>query len=235
MNKPRGILFDYGSTLFTQVAFNKEAGAARLLEIADSPGGASLAEVLAVRAELDAYIWPRCEETTFEFPLQAYLRLLFEQLGITFGRPLSEVELEFWKASMHLAPEPDLLRALDALRDEGLPLGIVSNSAFSGEALGWELERHGLRDRFRFVVSSADYGIRKPHPALLRVAAVKLGVKPKGIWFVGDMLKYDVGGALDANMTAVWYNPGKAPCDGRPPHLEVAGWAPFIEAVRSAR
>jgi len=234
MNKPRGILFDYGSTLFTQVAFDKEAGTVRLVEIANNPGGVGADEVLAAAEQLDTHVWPKRDETAFEFPMRTFQRLLFERLGMTFDRSPFEVELEFWKASIRLEPEPDLKVALEALRKRGLPLGIVSNSAFSGEVLQWELARHGLAERFQFLMSSADYGLRKPHPVLFQTAASKLNLKPEAVWFVGDTLQADVAGALHANMTAVWYNPGKVTREGPEPDLEVEAWSQFTRVVRDA-
>jgi len=233
MNKPRGILFDYGSTLFTQVFFDREAGTARLLQLAENSKEVRPEKVAAVREQLDAFVWSRRDDVAFEFPLQTYFRLFLERLEIPFNGSLSEAELEFWKASIRLKPEPQLEVALRTLQEFELPLGIVSNSAFSGDVLLWELKRQGLAEPFQFLMSSADYGFRKPHPFLMETAAVKLGLPPEAIWFVGDMPEYDVAGARAAKMTAVWYNPQKAPLDGPRPDLEVEGWGQFAEILRN--
>lgn len=232
MHRPQGVLFDYGSTLLTQVALDWEAGTARVLELAGNPGHVRPEDCLALRKQLDELVWPKRDQVAFEFPVQTYLRVFFERLGIRFNGSLADAEREFWKAFIRLEPEPDLAVALETLQEMGLPLGIVSNSAFSGEVLLEELKGQGLAEPFQFLMSSADYGFRKPHPVLLETAAVKLGLAPEAVWYVGDMLEYDVEGARAAGMKAVWYNRLKAPLEGPRPHLEVEGWKHFAAVLR---
>jgi putative hydrolase of the HAD superfamily len=94
-----------------------------------------------------------------------------------------------------------LLRRLSA---DGVAVAAVSNASFSGRVLHRELSRHGLGADVRFVLSSADLGIRKPAPALFRAALARLGVAAERAWFVGDTFAEDVVGALAAGLTPVW-------------------------------
>jgi FMN phosphatase YigB (HAD superfamily) len=73
--------------------------------------------------------------------------------------------------------------------------------------LRYELAKHGLADRLKFIVVSAEYSVRKPSVLLFETAAAKLGVPCKDIWFVGDRLDTDVAGAKAAGMKAVWFQP----------------------------
>ena len=64
-----------------------------------------------------------------------------------------------------------------------------------------------MADRFEFVVSSADYGVRKPHPAIFEAALARLGLEPGEAWFAGDNVEYDLKGGLGAGMFTVLFRP----------------------------
>ena len=232
--KPHGILLDMGGTLLGEFRFDRAAGRARLLEIAHNPKGVTLQDYAEIAAEFYTVFWDSRDEHMLEFPVAAFWRLVDERLGLSFDIPMPEVELEFWKVAVTMRPEPGLTEALDTLRTAGIPLGVVSNSAFSGYVLASELERNGLLDRFEFLMSSADYGARKPHRAMLLTAAAKLKLDSADIWFIGDSLRHDVAGAIHAGMTAVWYNPGGAEPDGPVPHVELRHWAELSTRIGQA-
>jgi putative hydrolase of the HAD superfamily len=113
-------------------------------------------------------------------------------------------------------------------------MGVVSNSSFSGEVLEYELTKHGLLDYFEFLVSTADYGLRKPHPQIFRVGLQKAGVSPESAWYVGNSLQFDVEGALQVGMTPVWYN--RVGQEGTPPEgtFTIDHWSalpPILDAA----
>jgi len=232
MKQPRGFLFDFGETLLVGADPTPQAGAARMLALAHNPRGVTLEQYEAVSLEPGlARLWDARLETPIEFQITAFLRLVHDLLGLTFDLPDTALELEFWKAMVHYGlPEP--VDALRLIRDSGIPFGVVSNSSFSASALRWELKRHGILDLFEFVMSSADYVVRKPHPALFLAAATKLGCEPPDIWFVGDSLKWDIAGALGVGMTAIWCNRNGLPPQGICPSAEIASWEQLAALIR---
>ena len=167
-----------------------------------------------------------------EFPFLNYQRLLYTRLNLSFHLPPAQVELEFWKASMHYSPEPGAVEALAALKPYGLKIGVVSNSPFSGSVLSWELQQQGLLAGIDFVLSSADCGLQKPHPLLFSLGVWQLGLSPSEVWFMGDTLDYDVLGALKAGLWAVWYNRHHSQGGGVVPHAEVGSWEEFTALVQ---
>jgi HAD superfamily hydrolase (TIGR01509 family) len=232
IERPRGLLIDMGGTLLDERGFDPEAGTARVLELAHNPRRLSAADVQALVSALDADLYPRRESVWMELSPWAVHRLVYEPNGITFERPVAEIEREFLSAARTWVPEPGVADALEDLRRRGLPLGVVSNSAFSSTGLAWELGRHGLGDLFEFVMSSADYVVRKPHPALFAAAALKLNCPARELWYVGDTLRYDVAGANAAGLGSVWYNRrGAPPRDGLEPGLVVRGWRELRDLV----
>jgi putative hydrolase of the HAD superfamily len=129
---------------------------------------------------------------------------------------------------------PGVRAALGALRELGIPLGVVSNSSFRGEVIRHELATHDLADPISVVVTSADYIVRKPNPLLFELAASCLGAPPPDIWFIGDRLDTDVAGARAAGMTAVLLDiVGNARPDDA--DLVVSSWQELVAEVVEAR
>ena len=231
LRRARGVLFDLGGTLLRELNFDRRAGRARVLEIANNPKKATLADYGAVADEFQTTVYANREDALLEFSVLAFGRLVYERLGLTFDIPPEDVELEFWNAAVRMEPQPGVGEMLETLHSAGILLGVVSNSVFSGYTLSKEIEKHGLLERFQFVISSADYSIRKPHRAIFLAAAAKLGLDPDEIWFAGDTLRQDIVGAMDAGMTAVWYNPGGASAGAYTPDVEIRHWDEFPERL----
>jgi putative hydrolase of the HAD superfamily len=57
---------------------------------------------------------------------------------------------------------------------------------------------------FSTVVTSAEVGQMKPHPALFRQALNVLDLPAEAVVMVGDDLCCDIRGALDCGLQAVW-------------------------------
>ena len=98
------------------------------------------------------------------------------------------------------APFEDAVPALEALRERGLRLAVVSNWDSRLRAI---LEEHALRPWFASVVISAEVGWRKPHPAIFLRAMADLGVRPGEVLHVGDSVGDDVEGARAAGIRPV--------------------------------
>ena len=79
---------------------------------------------------------------------------------------------------------PDaVLPALEALRQRGLRLVVVSNA--NGTLRG-HLDRLGLTSRFDVVLDSADEGVEKPDPRFFEIALEKSGARKDTTIHVGD-------------------------------------------------
>lgn len=102
----------------------------------------------------------------------------------------------------------DVLPTLEALRQRGLKLAVVSNWDDRLEPL---LERLGLRQWFSSVVVSLRVGARKPEPRIYGQAATALGLPPAQILHVGDEWAADVAGARTAGFHALHLRRGGGP------------------------
>jgi putative hydrolase of the HAD superfamily len=92
-----------------------------------------------------------------------------------------------------------LPRALGAVRERGVRLGVVSNSEGGLVPL---LEQVGLGALFDLVVDSHHEGVAKPDPEIFLRAARRLDVAPERCLYVGDIPEVDVAGARAAGMAA---------------------------------
>ncbi|WP_346533844.1 HAD-IA family hydrolase [Micromonospora sp. DPT] len=90
------------------------------------------------------------------------------------------------------------LDVLDALREEGHPLALISN-ATAETAEAWPQSQ--LARRFDVAIFSCDVGLAKPDPAIYRTATERLGVAPAQCVFVGDGADGELAGAAEVGMT----------------------------------
>jgi putative hydrolase of the HAD superfamily len=140
------------------------------------------------------------EETSFrrtvEIDQAAIAELGLGTMPESFLRRLSE--LFMLVSNWHVFP--DVMPALDALRDRGLKVGAVSNWVWQLPELLHSLE---LVSQFDFIAASARVGFEKPHPRIFRYALEQAGVKPAEAIHVGDHLDADVAGARKVGIGAV--------------------------------
>ena len=231
LRPPEAVTFDFGGTILSTVDFDLNAGIERCLEIAESSNGRTVQDVLEVVNEIDYQIQERREASLFEIPVIQRQRLIYDTLGVRFYHTPDELELEFWNASMQFTIEPGITTVLDGLAARDVPLAVLSNSGFSGNVLRYELGRHDLSEYFQLIVSSADYGLRKPHPFIYRATSAQLGVETPKTWHVGNSRYYDVEGAMTAGAAAIYYDTENQPPQNPKPHATVTSWIEFQKLV----
>lgn len=121
---------------------------------------------------------------------------------------------------------PEVAEALDALRDEGYRLIVLSNWDYTLERT---LEALGLRSRFDAVFASLEMGVEKPEPVLFRLVEGAMGEPAEAFLHVGDNPVDDYQGARNAGWRAALVDRSIAePTPPRIPDLlhvrEAIGW-----------
>lgn len=119
---------------------------------------------------------------------------------------------------------PYIKEMLDALREQGMKLGLISNIISLSVAPHF-LEEYGVRSYMDCIVLSSATGIRKPSAEIFRVAERELDLGPEELAYVGDTLSRDVMGVRNAGWRLMIQirNPGAA---HRDKGLENAGLKP---------
>ena len=220
--RPSALLLDVGGTLLQEDGYDLSAGVRAL---APRGGAAELA------GELQAAVDRVHATNAAELTVARWL----EENRERFAREgsIEALEWELWRATARLTRIPGARAALERLAGAGLALGCVSNAVFSGSVLRRELERHGLAEGLRFVLSSADRGVRKPAPALFEAALALLGSPAEATWFVGDSWSADVEGAAAAGLFPVWFTAqGEAP--SAIAHARAGDWRQVYIRVKAA-
>ena len=218
------VLFDWGDTLM-QFAYSPELVSAGHRAGLEAIGRGDLPDVETVtarfREEYEPLFWAPGTIEEIEYP--QLVRRLLADFGVeiddeVLGRYL-EAEHRAWEPARILAANKHPL--LEALRERGLKLGLVSNAFDPGWLLHRDLEQMGLAQRLDFSVFSSEIGLRKPHPAIFEHALGALGVEPERTLFVGDRLFEDVRGAAELGMTtvqALWFRADEHPDGAEPDH-----------------
>ena len=234
LRRPRGILLDYGGTLVEEAGFDPRAGTAALLARASYVApGVTLDLVTSRTKRVARATASRRDELGVETPWVSLTRLIHDYFGTRFDVPLTDLERDFWDASVTTHEIPGARSALAALHAAGVPLAVLSNASFTAETIRHDLAKHGLADHLQFVMVTSDYVVRKPSVLLYEVAAARMGLAPSDIWFVGDRLDTDVAGAREAGMVSVWLRPPNAP-PSSDPDVTVDTWAELVQRVEGS-
>jgi len=219
----KGVVFDLGSTL---QEYRHEDWNATTAELNRAVYGYIESRGQAARLPpLDEFLellnnrvhdrWRRAQVDLKGESMVVILDKVFEEHGINDLR--AEECLPTWfGATPDLAyVEPDVAPTLKQLRDGGLKLGLVSNTAWPAAAHDPDLERFGIIDYLECRVYSCELGWEKPAPQIFHAALDCMGLQPDEAVFVGDFLRYDVKGAQGVGMKGIWKR-----MEGRPPDLD---------------
>lgn len=134
----------------------------------------------------------------------ACLRMVAKNLGLELGGDVTERCLAPMRC---LPPHPDVVPALERLRDAGFRLATLTNSSKS--AVVDQMQNAGLARFFESLLSVEEVGLYKPHAHVYRWAARRVGVDVSECLFVAAH-GWDVAGAAWAGMrTAFIARPGQ--------------------------
>ena len=240
MQLPKMILFDYAHTLAWQPDEDYLRGErAVFAHVKENPRQVTPEEAARLGTEL--FLAARdCRHSGWELHEHQQLRLKYDLLGLTFDLPIGEIEKLLWTATCPGEVMPGTSEMLFSLRQRGIRTGVVSNLAWSGEALADRLQRLLPEHSFEFVIASSDYAVRKPHPLIFRAALARAGLFPEEVWFCGDQIDADIFGAQAAGLFPVWYEDTTIP-NGfarknagltiTGPHLHIHHWRELLAAL----
>jgi HAD superfamily hydrolase (TIGR01662 family) len=125
---------------------------------------------------------------------------------------------EQWAVNHHFEMYDDAAPVLQGLQERGLKVGVISNSHRSLDAFR---EHFSLTGLIHVSISSAEHGYMKPHRSIFDAALERAGVAAAESLMVGDSLKHDIEGALNAGMQAVLLRRSGGMPTGLPPDVPV--------------
>jgi putative hydrolase of the HAD superfamily len=163
-------------------------------------------EVVAQLVEVEAASWRWTVTTQRSTTLAELLAMASRALGLDVADAVlaeaAEHHLDAW--TPHIQHDPDAVPTLEALRDRGLRIGLLSNTHWPAVFHERFLERDGLLGLIDGRVYTSDLAWVKPHPAAFMSALDAIDVTdPTRVVFVGDRPLDDIRGAQQAGMRAV--------------------------------
>ena len=84
-------------------------------------------------------------------------------------------------------PRPAMLSAIERLREADFKVGALTNNWAHAEDAEHNDGTRALRDRFDVFIESSVEGLRKPDPAIYRLACRRLGASPEEMIFLDDI------------------------------------------------
>lgn len=137
-------------------------------------------------------------------------------LHAVLGDLAPDVRAALLRAMARQAAQPpwSFARALVAALARQYRLGLVSNTVIPGDHHERNLGRAGILRHLGAALWSANFGRRKPDPAMLERVLEILRVPPRRALFVGDKHRTDVEAAARAGVRCVWLRTGEPPSGG---------------------
>lgn len=199
----RGVFFDLGSTLVYRTVSEEEAFFRIGQEVGlDFTDDRALRRGLRAGRHYYRFRYPRCRTPEDEEALLlGLLRVRLEPVDpeAAANGIASRILREARDYTRWWALYDDVRPCLEAAREAGMRLGIISNWLPS---LPEFCRAMGLDPYFDVLVASRSEGLEKPSPDLFLRAAQRLGLSPEECLHVGDSVAADIQGALGAGLHA---------------------------------
>jgi putative hydrolase of the HAD superfamily len=106
-----------------------------------------------------------------------------------------------------IVPDDAVIHALRHARAAGWLPFVVTNGTVAQQER--KLRHTGLEREVAGWVISEGVGIRKPDPAIFRLAAARAGLPLDGAWMIGDSAEADINGARNAGLRGIWLHRGR--------------------------
>lgn len=229
------VIFDWGGTLTPHA----DVDLLDLWRAAANHLDPARADELAARlgAVEDAF-WARTSASQLSGTLDDIIAMAAQELGLDIADAVREEaasrHLDAWAS--HICHEPDAAPTLQALRERGLRIGLLSNTHWPRAFHEHMLERDGLSRLIDARLYTSELTYLKPHPAVFKAALAALGdedqpVAPARAVFVGDRPRDDIAGAKSVGMRAVLKPNAAVPTGPVEPDARVATLAALVPLI----
>jgi len=219
---PKAVLFDLDDTLIRAYAQPEEAWT-RLLHFfavhLDAPDAAAIERVRVAVMDASRAFWTdQAAAAKWRLDIPQARRLAVRQVLAHLGKSdealadkIADAFTEMRRNEYRLYP--DAHATVDALREAGVRLALVTNG--SSDMQRHKIERFDLGHRFHHIQIEGEFGQGKPELAVYRHALQRLGCEACDAWMVGDNYEWEVVAPQKLGMCGIWYDPHDA---GVPPH-----------------
>jgi HAD superfamily hydrolase (TIGR01549 family) len=139
-----------------------------------------------------------------DFDSLVALRLVGEKQGISITDAQWEHYVWLWYEKLGYAAgvEPELPQTMQRLDDQGLKLGLISNTFLHATSLDRHMDELGLLKYLPERLYSYQFPFRKPDARIFKAGAQRIGEPLPNILYVGDLIKNDIKPTLALGMKA---------------------------------
>jgi len=206
----QAVFFDMGGTIETcshdvELRLGATHDLRRKMQAAGIDPGLEVEELCQVVTSGLARYKRWCTQSLIELPAERVWRDYILPDHPVDAQRLAAVaaELAFFLDTryFHRQMRPEMPSVVDAIRQMGLRMGVISN-ILSHEQVPRCLDEYGLLPYFDPIVLSSVYGRRKPDPAIFHHAASRMGVPTSACIYIGDRAARDILGARRAGFGA---------------------------------
>jgi putative hydrolase of the HAD superfamily len=199
----KALIFDMGGTLEDvchKPEFNESCGRKILDYLAGQGMGVNLSPAaLMERLEDQARAYRKwgVEQGIELGPFELWSQWLLKGLEVNQNRlrTVADNLANIWERNYYSRSlRPEAPPMLEALRQQGVPMGIISNTSSYTQVVEI-LHEYGIHDFFSSIYLSAISGRRKPDTELFLAAAADLDALPGQCIYVGDTVSRDVRGS----------------------------------------
>ena len=194
------VIFDWGGTLtrWHDVDFHAESLALARAVLA-TPSAEDDHHAHAARLHhAGSVVWGRSRD----HQQSATEADLFTEAGLEHDPELLSAYYAFWEP--HTSTDPAVGPLFESLRDEGIKVGVLSNTIWPRTWHEGFFARDGVRHLIDGDVYSSEIPWTKPSPHAFEAAMAAVGVSdPARCVYVGDRLYDDVWGAQNAGLRAI--------------------------------
>ena len=221
------VIFDWGGTLTPWHSINVEQLWSTVCEL-HFPAEEAVAHATALHAA-EQELW----RTGAAEHRSAMMSQVFELAAVPSTEALLTSYQQAWEP--HTFTDPEALALLTSLRDEGVRIGVLSNTMWPRAWHEEVFRRDGVLHLIDGSVYSSEIAWTKPHREAFGAAMAAVGVTDPGrCVFVGDRPYDDIHGAQAAGMRAVLIpNSDVPPFDDAVPDAIVSSLADLHPVIRS--
>ncbi len=196
------VIFDWGGTLTGWHDIDFHAESLALAQAVLHVGGEAAEEMVKTHAArlhaANEVIWGRSREEQ----RSSTVGDLFDEAGLDHDPELLTAYYEFWEP--HTITDPEVGPLFEALRAEGIKVGVLSNTIWPRAWHRGFFERDGVDHLIDGDVYTSEIPWTKPSPLAFQAAMAAVGVEdPAACVYVGDRLFDDIWGAQNAGMKAI--------------------------------
>ncbi|MGD9959783.1 HAD family hydrolase [Nocardioides sp.] len=192
------VIFDWGGTLTRWHDIDFHAESLALAQAVRAAGDEDHHVNAAALHAAGESIWGRSRD----HQQSSTVGDLFTQAGLEHDPELLTAYYEFWEP--HTYTDPEVAPLFSRLRDQGIRVGVLSNTIWPREWHRDFFRRDGVLDLIDGDVYSSEIPWTKPAPEAFGAAMAAVGVSDPGrCVYVGDRLYDDIWGAHNAGMRAI--------------------------------